>query len=47
MTTSLDEWDKKIQRLNNKIHEFDIVADNLEKQGKVNVQTINDLVSRI
>ena len=47
MTTSLDEWDKKIHRLNNKIHEFDIVADNLEKQGKVNVQTINDLVSRI
>ena len=43
----MDDWDKKIHKLNNKINDFDIVADKLEKQGQVNVKTINDLVSRI
>ena len=33
----MDDWDKKIHKLNNKIHDFDIVADKLEKQGQANI----------
>ena len=41
------DWDRKIHKLDNKIHEVDEVADKLDKQGLANFQAINDLVSRI
>ena len=41
------DWDRKIHKLDNRIHEVDTLAEKLSKKSEENVQAINDLVSRI
>ena len=43
----MNDWDRKIHKLDNKIQEVDAVAEKLDKQGLANFEAINDLVSRV
>ena len=43
----MSDWDRKIHKLNNKIHDVDTLAEKLNKKSDENIKAINDLVSRI